>query len=136
MSTDAIDPLTLDDAIAVSLDRNPTLIALRASEPVAHAAYHVAETYPWNPQFQLQVAPYSRDRDGNDGAVSQQYVIVQTFEMGGQRRYRRGAAAASWEQTSSTVRQAELMNAAQTTRLYFTAIYQRELRDLSQSLAD
>ncbi len=28
------------------------------------------------------------------------------------------------------------MNVAQTTRLYFAAIYQRELRDLSQSLAD
>ncbi len=90
MPTDASDLLTLDDAIAVSLDRNPTLIAVRASEPVAHAAFHVAETYPWNPQFQTQVAPYSRDRDGNDGAVSQQHVIVQTFELGGQRRFRRG----------------------------------------------
>ena len=127
---------TLDSAIAVSLERNLDLVAVRASEPVAHAAYHVAETYPWNPQFQTQVLPYSRDRNGADGAVSQQHVVLQTFEIGGQRHFRRDAAGAGWEQVSGTIRQAELMNVAQTTRLYFATLYQRELRDMTQTLAD
>ncbi len=135
-TVDSIGPLSLEDAIAMSLQRNPDLAAVRAGEPAAAAAYRVAQTYPWNPQFQTQVLPYNRDRDGNDGAVAQQHVLLQTFELGGQRAFRIGAAAASWDQISDTIVHAELMNAAQTTRLYFTALYQRELRDLHQSLAD
>jgi len=131
-----IRSLELTDAINISLQRNPDLRAVRASEPVAHAAYHVAQTYPFNPQFQTQVLPYSRDRNGNDGALNQQHVLMQTFEMGGQRRFRVGMAAASWEQVNGVIRQAELLNAAQTTRLFFAAIYQRELRDMNQLLAD
>ncbi len=128
--------LSLEDAIALALRRNPDLAAVRASEPVAIAAMRVAETYPFNPQFQTQVLPYSRDRNGADGAVSQQHVLVQTFELGGQQQHREGIAAASWAQVHGTIHQAELMNAAQTARLFFAVIYLRELRDLSQSLAD
>ncbi len=128
--------LSLDSAIALSLERNPTLATVRASGPVAHTTFHVAATYPWNPQFQTQVLPYSRDRNGNDGAVSQQHVIVQTFELGRQRQFRKGAAAANWRQVSHTIRQAELTTAAQTTSLYFAVLYQRELRDMNQTLAE
>ena len=128
--------LTLEDAITTALVRNPNLIAARAAEPVAHAAYHVAETYPWNPQFQTQVLPYSRDRGGNDGAVSQQHVLVQTFETGGQRYYRRGAAAANWAQVDANIRQAELTTKTQTARLYFAALYARDQRDISKRLAE
>ncbi len=143
-STDTSEPLlhaeaselSLEGAIQLALERNPNLAIVRASEPVAHAAFHVAETYPWNPQFQTQVLPYSRDRNGNDGVVSQQHVIVQTFELGGQQHYRERAAAANWRQVSGTVRQAELTTAAQTTTLYFAALFQRELRDLNQTLAE
>ena len=128
--------LSLEDAINWSLERNPDLAAVRAGEAVAQAALHVAETYPWNPQFQTQVAPYSRDRNGNDGAIAQQHVLVQTFELGGQRRFRVGAAAANWAQVNGTIRQAELTTAAQTARLFFATLYQRELLHMSQSLAD
>jgi len=128
--------MNLEDAILLSLKQNPNLVAVRASEPVAHAAFHVAKVYPFNPQFQTQVLPYSRDRNGNDGVVSQQHVIVQTFELGGQRQFRRRAAAANWRQVSNTILQAELTTTAQTMRLFYTAAYQRELRDMSQSLAD
>ena len=86
--------LTLGAAIQTALARNPDLVAVRSSEPVAHAAYHVAKTYPFNPQFQTQVLPYTRGRNCNDAPVSQQHVIVQTFELAGQSRFRSGAAAA------------------------------------------
>ncbi|MFV2065770.1 MAG: TolC family protein [Pirellulales bacterium] len=110
-------------------------MVVRSSEPVADAAYHVAKTYPFNPQFQTQVLPYTRDGNGNDAPVSQQYVIVQTFELAGQSRFRSGAAAANGEQVRRTIRQAELLTVVQTERLYFTALYQRELRDIAQLLA-
>lgn len=135
-STRPLGPLRLEDAVNLALERNPDLVAARAGEPVAHAAFHVAETYPWNPQFQTQVLPYNRDRDGNYGSVSQQYSIMQTLELAGQKRFRMGAATANWDQVDSTIRQAELTNVAQTTRLFFAVLYQRDLRDMSRSLAD
>lgn len=128
--------LSLDEAIGLGLSQNPDLAAVRATEPVASAAMNVANTYIYNPQFQTQVLPYSRDRNGQDGAVSQQHVVVQTFELGGQQQHREGMAVASWRQVHSTVNQAELLNMVQTTRLFFAALYQRELRDLNASLAD
>ncbi len=128
--------LTLEEAVQLSLQQNPDLSAIRSTEPAARAALRVAETYPYNPQFQTQVLPYTRERNGTGGPVSQQHVVVQTFELGGQQQYREGGAAATWQQVHYNVQQAELMNEAQTTRLYFTALYQRELRDLSQTLAE
>jgi outer membrane protein TolC len=128
--------LTLDEAIGIALEQNPDLLAVRAAEPVAAAAMRVAEKYPYNPQFQTQVLPYSRDQNGEDGSVSQQHVVVQTFEFGRQQRHREGFASAGWRQVHGTIRQAELTNVSLTSRLYFTALYQRELRDLNASLAD
>ena len=84
---------------------------------MTRAAYHVAKTYPFNPQFQTQVLPYTRDRAGHDAPVSQQHTIVQTFELAHQRRFRAGAAAADWARVRGNIRTAELMSAAQTERL-------------------
>ena len=128
-------PLTLESAIQTALVRNPNLAAIRSSEPVAHAAYHVANTYPFNPQFQTQVLPYTRDRNGNNAPVSQQHVIIQTFELAHQRRFRSGAAAAAWEQVRENIRAAELTSVTQTERFFFATLYQRDLRNLARSLA-
>lgn len=127
--------LTLEAAIQRALAANPDLLVVRSREPVAHAAYHVAKTYPFNPQFQTQVLPYTRDRNGNDAPVSQQHVIVQTFELAGQRRFRAGAAAADWQRVRGDIRAAEIISVAQTERFFFAALYQRDVRDLAQSLA-
>ncbi len=98
--------------------------------------YQVAKTYPFNPQFQTQVLPYTRDRNGNDAPVSQQHVIVQTFELAGQGRFRAGVAAANWQQVRDTILAAELLSVAQTERLFFAALYQRDLLDIATSLAE
>lgn len=127
--------LTLDEAIAVSLDRNPVLVTLRAAEPVAHAVYHVAETYPWNPFVQVQVLPYAQDRVGDRLGVNHYVWLMQTLELTHQRRHREDSAAAAWRQVRWNIVQAELTNVAQTERLYFTALYQRELRDLAERTA-
>ncbi|MCA9223873.1 MAG: TolC family protein, partial [Planctomycetales bacterium] len=132
---DAIGPLTLDSAIAVSLDRNPALVALRATEPVAHAAYHVSEIYPWNPFVQVQVLPYARDKAGDTLGVNHYVWLMQTVELAHQRRHREASASAALSQVRWNIVQAELTNAAQTERLYFTALYQRELRDLANHAA-
>jgi outer membrane protein TolC len=127
--------LTLDGAIATSLERNPTVIALRAGEPVAQAAYGVAEVYPWNPFVQVQVLPYARDTEGRELATNHYVWLMQTLELAHQGRYRRASAAAACNQVRWNIVQGELTNAAQTERLYFTALYQRDLRDLAQRTA-
>ncbi len=134
--TGGVVSLTLPEAINIALRQNPNLTAVRASEPVARGALAVAQTYPYNPQYQAQVLPYSRFSDGSNGAVNSQHVLVQTFELGGQQRYREGVAAGLLRQVQGTISQAELTNVALTSRLYFTAVYQRELRDLNRTLTD
>jgi outer membrane protein TolC len=127
--------LTLDDAIAAALARNPNLIAMRAGEPVAQAAYHVAETYPWNPFVQVQVLPYAKDPLGLPLDTNHYVWLMQTLELAHQRRHREASAAAAWNQIRWNIVQAELTSAAQAERFYFTALYQRDLRDLAAHTA-
>ncbi len=128
--------VTLDEAIQLALERNPDLIALRQNEPVSLATFHAAQTYLYNPQFQTQILPYSRDRDGNTGSVSQQHVIVQTFELAHQQQFREDSARAALNQVRWTLQQAYLLNIAQTERFFFAALSQRQLTEQAKSIAD
>jgi outer membrane protein, heavy metal efflux system len=128
-------PLTLDGAIATALNRNPDLVTLRAGEPVAQAVYGVAETYPWNPYVQIEVLPYAREVGGSVRAVTNYVLLMQTLEFAHQGRYRKAGASAAWNQVRWNIVQAELTNTAQTERLFFTALYQRDLRDLAERAA-
>ena len=98
------------------------------------AALGVAETYPWNPQYQNQMTPYTRDRDGNLLSVDNQHSIVQTFELAHQQRYRTRAGSSSLNQVRWNIRQAELQTAVNTERLFFTALYLRDVLQLSGSV--
>ena len=135
VARDAALTLTLDEAIAVALDRNPNLVALRSGEGVAQAACRVAGTYPWNPYVQVEVLPYTRDREGDFGSVAHYVLLMQTLELAHQRQHRQAAAEAASTQVRWNIVQAELSSAAQTQRLYCAALYQRELRDLAQRTA-
>jgi outer membrane protein TolC len=128
-------PLTLDTAIATSLDRNDTLVTLRAGEPVAQAMLDVAQHYPFNPYIKAEVLPYARDPMGNLLAVRNSVYILQTLELAHQQRYREASATAALNQIRWTVVAAELTTLATTEKLFFTALYQRDLRDLAQRAA-
>ncbi|HEV8066586.1 MAG TPA: TolC family protein [Planctomycetaceae bacterium] len=128
-------PLTLDAAIATSLDRNDTLVTLRAGEPVAQAMLDVAEHYPYNPYIKAEVLPYARDPFGNLLAVRNTVYILQSLELAHQQRYREASAAAALNQVRWNVVAAELTTLATTEKLFFTALYQRDLRDLAQRAA-
>jgi outer membrane protein TolC len=127
--------LTLDQAIATALEQNPTLIAQRATQPVAEAAYRVAETYPFNPYVQAEVCPVDRELGAGQAAIKNYVYFMQTLELAHQQRYREASARAARNQVNWNVVQAELTNAAMTERLYFTALYQRDLRDLAKLTA-
>ncbi len=127
--------MNLDQAIATGLEQNPTLISLRATQPIADAAVKVSQVYPFNPLVQVEVCPVDRELGTGQGATLNYVYLLQTLELAHQQRYREEGAAAARNQVNWTVVQAELTNAAQTERLFFTALYQRDLRDLAKLTA-
>jgi outer membrane protein, heavy metal efflux system len=127
--------LNLDQAIATGLEQNPTLISLRATQPIADAAVRVAQVYPFNPLVQAEVCPVDHELGTGQGATLNYVYMLQTLELAHQQTYREASAAAARNQVNWTVVQAELTNAAQTERLFFTALYQRDLRDLAKLTA-
>jgi outer membrane protein TolC len=129
--------LSLADALAISLASNPDLITIRGTANVSAAMVDVAGVYPWNPFVQAQYFPNGRpfvpsSAAGGPSGLSNYYIwVMQRFELAHQRRYREDSAIAALGQVRWNIRQAELTNVAQTERLFFTALYQRQLRDLA-----
>ena len=131
----------LEDAVATSLVQNPDLVAIRGQEGVSSAALGVAQTYPWNPFIQSQILPSGNPRHPGNGPGSgsgkgNYYIwVMQRFELAHQRRHREESAAAALNQVRWNIQQMELTNIAQTTRLYFTAVYQHDLYELAKESA-
>ncbi len=126
-------PLTLDlfQALETSLVQNPDLATLRQNEGVSLGALGVAQTFPFNPFLQLQVTPLQDSKTGGPGTVYHYVLLMQTIQLGHQQRRREENAWAALQSVRWNIVQAELQNVAQTERLYFTALYQRGLRDLA-----
>lgn len=123
-------------AVETGLAQNPDLIALRQNEGVGTAALGVAQTYPFNPFLQVQATPYQnapRESTDNQGSgTTYHYVLLmQQIQLGNQQQFREEAASAALNGIRWNVLQAELLNVAQTERLYFAAVYQKGLRDLA-----
>ncbi len=129
--------MSLADALATGLTQNPDLLTVRGTANVGAAVIDTASVYPWNPFVQAQFLPQGHPfvpstMPGATAGGANYYVwLMQRFELGHQRRYREEGAIAAFGQTRWNIRQAELLNLAQTERLFFTALYQRQLRDLA-----
>ncbi len=95
----------------------------------------VAKHYPFNPYIKAEILPYARDPTGNLLAVRNSVYILQSLELAHQQRYREASAAAALNQVRWNVVAAELTNLATTEKLFFTALYQRDLRDLARRAA-
>jgi cobalt-zinc-cadmium efflux system outer membrane protein len=127
--------LTLIEAIETGLVQNPDLVALRQNEGVSAAAFGVAQTYPFNPFVQVRATPYQLNKEGGAGSMYNYVLVMQQVQLAHQQQFREQAAASQLNQVRWNICQAELLNSAQTARLYFTAIYQRGIRDLTRSNA-
>jgi len=128
--------LTLDAAIERGLSENPDLIALRQAEGVSEAAFGVAETYPFNPWVQTRVTPYQHGTEPGISTVFRYVLLQQTVELAHQQQFREDVAASQLNQVRWNLHNFELLNAAQTTRLYYTAVYQKGIRDLTRANAE
>ena len=128
---------TLTQAIETGLAQNPDLVTQRHTERVSEAALGVAQTYPFNPFVQVQATPYQHPQGGGGGGTTYHYVLLmQQIQLAHQQQYREDGAAAMLNGTRWNILNAQLLNVAQTERLYFTALYQMGLRDLTQANAD
>ena len=128
--------LSVRAAIETGLAQNPDLIALRQTEGVGVAAVGVAQTYPFNPWVQVQATPYQQAQSGGPGTTYHYVLMMQQIQLGHQQEYREQAACTALNGIRWNVVQAELLNVAQTERLYFTAVYQKGLRDLANIYAE
>lgn len=128
--------LSLQSAIETGLAQNPDLVALRQNEGVGVTALGVAQTYPFNPFVQVQATPYQSNPAGGPGTTYHYVLLMQQIQLGHQQQFREEAACAVLNGIRWNVLQAELLNVAQTERLYFTAIYQQGLRDLANLYAE
>ena len=138
----AAAPLSLDNILETSLAENPDLVTLRGQVNVTRAVGGVTRAYPWNPFIQSQYFPHGHpflpggSPDSSAGLSNYYIWVMQCFELAHQRRYRAHIAAATVTQAQWNVHQAELLSVALTMRLYFAALYQRELLDLARQTAD
>jgi len=122
--------------MAIALERNPDLMAATQSWPVSRAALEVAKRYPYAPTAQVQMAPSPREADGGTLKTLTQVTLSQTFELGGQRHHRWRSGVAQLDRTEWLIRQAAVSTVAETQRRFFTALYQRHLLDVRQSMAE
>lgn len=125
--------MDLIQSLETSLLQNPDLTALRRNEGVSVGALGVARTYPFNPFVQVQAMPIQDAKDGGPGTVPHYVLLMQQVQLGHQQRFREENALAALNSVRWNIVQAELLNVAQTERLYFTALYLRGLRDLLQA---
>lgn len=138
-STDAvgavstINELSLSTCVAIGLSQNPDLVAAREAEHVSSAALGVAETYPFNPYIQAQATPLEITPTGTPGATYHYVLLMQTIQLAHQQQFREEGAVATLNSTRWNIHQAELLNVAQTERLYFTVLYLRGLLDLAMA---
>jgi cobalt-zinc-cadmium efflux system outer membrane protein len=136
ISTISVSRFSIQSAVETALAQNPDLNSLRQAEGVGSATVGVAQTYPFNPYIQVRTTPYQRMPTGGSGSTFYYVLLMQQIQLGHQQQHREEAACAALNAIRWNVLQAELLNVAQTERLYFSAVYQRGLRDLANINAE
>jgi cobalt-zinc-cadmium efflux system outer membrane protein len=126
--------LTLDAALAWSLQHNPELMALRQQHGVAAAGVVIAQTYPFNPFLEAKIREASGPFSATiTNVLSQEYKVLIDIECRGQRRFRLQAAAATLSRTDWEIANQELIFGVRLTRAFDTVLYRDRKRQLLQT---
>jgi cobalt-zinc-cadmium efflux system outer membrane protein len=120
-------PLTLAQAIALALENNPELAALRQQHGIAAAGVVIARTYPFNPIWEGKI----RAADGPVSAgitnrVSNEHKVLLDIELRGQGTHRRQAAQAALSRTDWEIAFQETALAVRTARAFNAVLYRQE----------
>lgn len=106
-------PLTLDEAIALALEKNPQLLVERKALDVAQGELLRSRIYPFNPELHIEPG-FGGGRELENGRKGEarftrhlNVTLSQTVELKGQRGLRIQRAAANLDQVDWSVRDAE-----------------------------
>ncbi len=129
--------MSLSDALATGLSQNPDLVTIRGTANVGAAVIDVARVYPWNPFVQAQFSASrpsvcSRDHAGQPGRRSELLRLADAaIRAGPPAALSRGGGHRRLRPDALEHPAGGALNVTQTERLFFTALYQRQLRDLA-----
>lgn len=121
---------TLSEAMESAFDNHPTLRARRAAQREAVGRLATAETYPYNPALELELA----DRSSSGGSTTDRGLsLSQEIELGGQRRQRIAVAREELSSAEETLlRDRQLMVHAVETA-FAEAVRARELLAVAET---
>jgi cobalt-zinc-cadmium efflux system outer membrane protein len=116
--------LSLEAAVALALQRNPELAAIRQQHGIAAAGLVIARTYPYNPITQSTILGVK----GSDPAVdllpvSNSHKVTIDVELLGQRSFRKQAAFAALTRTDWEIAFQEVTFAVNAIRAYDNLLY-------------
>lgn len=128
--------LTVSEAVRWALENNPELAAIRLQHGLAAADVVIAETYPFNPvsENRVQIAA-GPDSAGVTNNLPLEHLLLWEVEIRGQRRIRRGGAAAALARTDWEIGAQEQILAVRALRACSGLIYRGEkLRLVEETL--
>ena len=130
--------LTLDQAVAEALARNPSLAVERREIDIAKGVRRQAGIYPFNPEFEGEGgAGRARDRvdsDVNRGIDAVSLGVSQTIWLQGQRGIRVRGADAGLVRATGTVQDAERQVVADVLRTYGELLVSQERLGLAREI--
>lgn len=125
--------LTLEAAVETAFRNSPRLRVQRAQISEAEARVTTADTYPFNPELEVQgAARIGPDEVSGDVEVG----VWQELELGGQQDKRVVVARAEVQAARSERSRFERLLAAEIHLVFLDALEARELRDLSRAEAE
>ena len=130
--------LTLDQAVALALERNPAMAAIRADRDIAAADQLQAGLRP-NPAFSFESAGFpltSQNRPGFFDAQELTFRFDQELELGGRRGLRQRVAAAGVTAAEARIEDAKRLLTLDVQRAYFQAVLGTADRDVARASLD
>ena len=129
------DKLDLSQALAIALERNPTLAAVRSDVDIA-AADRLNASRRLNPAFTFESAGYSLTRlrapvESNNQQLD--FRVDQEFELAGRRSLRTATAQAGVEAAQARVENARRLLTLDVQRAYFQAVLATADRDVARA---
>jgi cobalt-zinc-cadmium efflux system outer membrane protein len=128
--------LEADVAVALALERNPSLIALRQQHGFAAGSVVIARTYPFNPVWTNKVfGDNGPESAGVTSHVAMEQRVAIDIEWNGQGTYRQQAAEAGLSRTDFEIANSELTLAIRTARAFSGVLYrQQKLRLVEETI--
>ena len=128
------EQLTLSQALAIALERNPALTAVRSDVDIATADRVGARLRP-NPALTVDSEGYPAGQSGGPGFFNKQELTVrfdQELELGGRRGLRIAAADAGVESAQARFDNARRLLTLNVQRAYFQAVLATADRDVAR----